>query len=80
MPSRLKGADKVVGTRRLIKAIEAGQIRLAYVALDADLFITRQVTGLCREKNVPVVEVNTMKELGEACNVQVPTASAGIKK
>ncbi|MDL2205708.1 ribosomal L7Ae/L30e/S12e/Gadd45 family protein [Eubacteriales bacterium OttesenSCG-928-N13] len=77
---RLKDADKVVGTRRLTKAIEQGQIKLAYVAQDADLFITRQIDTLCKQHNVPLVEVPSMKALGEACAVEVPTAAAGIKK
>ena len=43
---KLKNADKVVGTRRLLRAIASGEIREAYLALDADLFIARQVPRL----------------------------------
>jgi len=77
---RLSQGDKVVGTRRLVKAVEQDQIRLAYVARDADLFITRQVQEACAAHNVPLVEAPSMKALGEACSVQVPTAAAGLKK
>jgi large subunit ribosomal protein L7A len=80
MPQRLRRGDKVVGTRRLIKALQAGQISLAFVALDADLLLTRKVTELCASLDVPVVEIDTMQALGEAAGVAVPTASAGIKK
>ena len=77
---KLKHADKVVGTRRLLRAIEAGEIREAYLALDADLFIARQVTEACRKANVPIIEVDAMKNLGAACGIDVKTASAGIRK
>ncbi|MGI6172985.1 MAG: ribosomal L7Ae/L30e/S12e/Gadd45 family protein [Christensenellales bacterium] len=80
MPSRLKNADKIVGTRRLVKALEAGQIHIAYLAMDADLFIARQVRGLCEKNNIPLVEVRSMQELGEACSIEVPCASCGIKR
>ena len=80
MLEKLKNSERVVGTRRLLRAVEAGEIAEAYLALDADLFISRQVTQACHAAGVKLVEVNTMKQLGEACGVQVPTASAGIKK
>ena len=80
MLERLKNSDKVIGTRRLVRAIAAGEIAEAYVARDADLFILRQVRQACNGANVPMVEVDTMKQLGEACGVEVKTASAGIRK
>ena len=80
MLEKLKNADKVVGTRRLVRAIEAGEIAEAYVARDADLFILRQVRKACNDAGVRIVEVNDMKALGEACGVDVKTASAGIRK
>ncbi|MDD6883124.1 MAG: ribosomal L7Ae/L30e/S12e/Gadd45 family protein [Eubacteriales bacterium] len=81
MLDKLSASSKrVVGTRRLMKAIAAGQVQEAYLAMDADLFIFRQVNEACKNAGVPVNQVNTMKALGEACHVQVPTASAGILK
>ena len=80
MLERLKNAEKVVGTRRLVRAILAGEIEEAYVARDADLFIFRQVRDACNKMNVRMVEVDSMKQLGEACGIEVKTASAGIRK
>lgn len=77
---KLKNADKVVGTRRLLRAISAGEIAEAYLAMDADLFIARQVRAACEEAGVRLVEVASMKQLGQACGVEVKTASAGIRK
>ena len=80
MLEKLKNAQKVVGTRRLLRAIQSGEIEEAYVARDADLFILRQVREACNAAGVRMVEVDTMKELGQACGVEVKTASAGIRK
>ena len=80
MLEKLRRGDRVVGSKRLAKAIEAGEIQMAFVALDADLLVTRKVVELARKKGLPVVEVDTMKALGEAAGVDVPTAAAGIKK
>lgn len=80
MPGRLASGESVVGTRSLLRAIKEGRVRIAYVARDADLFITRRVETACREANVPLVEVSTMAELGKACKSPVPTASAGLKR
>ena len=80
MLDRLKNAEKVVGTRRLVRAILAGEIDEAFVARDADLFILRQVRDACNKMGVRMVEAESMKALGEACGVEVKTASAGIKK
>ena len=80
MLEKLKNGSKVVGTRRLLRAIRSGEIAEAYVAQDADLFIVRQVRQACNEAGVRMVEVPTTKELGQACGVEVKTASAGLKK
>ena len=36
MLEKLKNANKVVGTRRLVRAIQAGEIAEAYIARDAN--------------------------------------------
>lgn len=80
MLEKLRNSEKVVGTRRLVRAVLAGEISQVYLAKDADLFIVRQVKEACNQTNVRIFEVDTMKELGEACGVDVKTASAGIRR
>ena len=80
MLEKLKNGSKVVGTRRVLRAIRSGEIAEAYVAQDADLFIVRQIRQACNEMGVRMVEVPSMKELGQACGVEVKTASAGLRK
>ena len=78
MLERLQGVKKAVGTRRLLKALERGEVQEVFLAADADLFIIRQVKKACTDAGVRMTEVPTMKELGAACGVDVKTASAGI--
>ena len=80
MLEKLKNSEKVIGTRRLVRAVLAGEISEVYLAADADLFIIRQVKEACNSMNVRIVEAESMKKLGEACGVEVKTASAGIRK
>lgn len=80
MLEKLKNASKVVGTRRLLRAIQAGEVAEAYVARDADLYIVRQVREACRQANVRMIEADSMVQLGQACGVEVKTASAGLLK
>ena len=77
---KLKTAIKAVGMRTTIKAIESGNCAHAFIAEDADVFISRRITELCRQNDVEYTRVESMKALGEACSVQVPTACAAIKK
>ncbi|MEA5066595.1 MAG: ribosomal L7Ae/L30e/S12e/Gadd45 family protein, partial [Eubacteriales bacterium] len=70
----------VVGTRRLEKAIEADRVAVAYVADDADLMIKNRLNALCARHGVRVVGVASMTELGKACGIDVPSASAGLLK
>ena len=80
MLEKLKNARKVVGTRRVLRSIQAGEVEEAYVARDADLFILRQIRQACNETGTRMVEVDSMKELGRACGIEVKTASAAILK
>lgn len=78
MYERLKEGRRVVGTRRLLRAVLAGEVQEAYLADDADLFIVRQVNEACNQAGVRIVKVGSKKELGELCGVQVATAAAGV--
>lgn len=72
----LKSADKVVGLKQSRKAVQAGRAKRAYVAEDADPWVIEPFEALCEERQVPVVQVPTMKELAKSCHVEVPTACA----
>jgi large subunit ribosomal protein L7A len=80
MMEKLDDSRKVVGTRRLLKALSAGEIALVYLADDAEMFIRTQVAEACEKAGVRLIVVPEMKQLGKACGVDVKTAAAGLKK
>ena len=80
MLEMLTGANKVVGAKQVLRAIEAGSVSRVFIASDADMFVTRPVFDACRAANIEIIEVPSMKALGEACGVQVKAAAAAIRR
>jgi len=76
---KLKEAGKVVvGMRQTVKAIESNATRAVYIANDAEEKVTLPVLRLCQEKGISLFYVETMAELGKACNIKVGAAMAAI--
>lgn len=78
MIERLDDSRKIVGTRRLLKALEAGQLETVYLADDAEMFLRTQVREAASRAGAKLIIVPAMKELGQACGVEVKTAAAGL--
>lgn len=80
-PLRLQQANKrTVGTRQTLKAVERDQAEIVYIADDAEKYILRPLLELCQEKNIPVVTLETMQQLGETCGIEVKAAAAALMK
>lgn len=69
---------KVVGTRETLRMVEKHQCKAVFVAKDANPDVLLSLISVCREKGIPVIEVETMQYLGECCGIKVAAASAGI--
>lgn len=69
---------KTVGTKQTLKAIKQGSPRLVLVAEDADPQVVRPILELCRERNLEVVRVASMAELGRCCGIEVGAATASV--
>lgn len=79
MPQRLQAArEKTVGTKQTIKALKRDLVKTVYVAENAERLVVEPILATCREKQVPVVRVDSMKTLGKACGIKVGCASAAI--
>ncbi len=75
----LKKAGKVIaGMRQTIKAIENNTALAVYIARDAEDKVTSPAIRYCMEKDIPLFYVDTMVELGKACNIKVGAAMAAI--
>lgn len=69
-----------IGVKQTSRAIADDQALTVYIAKDADQYVTRRVAELAEEHSVKVVLVDTMKELGRACKIDVGAATAVIVK
>lgn len=79
MVSRLEGR-KVVGIKQTIKTIKNGNGRVVYIARDADVKLVQTIEKLSIEKSLEIVYIDTMKELGRLCGIDVGAATAVILK
>ncbi|WPC41765.1 ribosomal L7Ae/L30e/S12e/Gadd45 family protein [Clostridium sp. JS66] len=76
---RLEG-NKVVGVKQTIKAIKAGTVKTVYIAKDADDKFIQPVRLLVEEESLELVYVDSMKELGKLCGIDVGAATAAVLK
>lgn len=81
MPHRLKqSALRIVGTKQTLKALLAGEVKLVYLARDADDRVTRPIRDLAERRGIELVEVDSMATLGRACEIDVGAAAAALRK
>lgn len=79
MVDRLSGR-KVIGIKQTMKAIRNDEGDTLYLAKDADNKLIEPVEQLALNCSVKVVYINTMKELGKLCGIDVGAATALILK
>lgn len=70
---------RTVGLKQTVKAIKNGTAKKVYLAEDADDFIKQSVLDVCRDKNIQIIYVNSMKEFGDACGIDIGASTAAIK-
>lgn len=76
----LKSPQRVAGTKQVLKAVSRRQLECVYIAADADEYLLDKLRSACDEAGIPVIETESMAELGEACGIDVGAACAGILK
>ena len=80
MESLTEAKSKTVGYKQTLKKIEQGLAQRVYIAKDAEEKILRPILEMCQNQGIPVVEVETMVELGRASGIQVGSAVSAILK
>lgn len=68
--------SKVVGIKQTTKALKNNEGKLLYVAKDADSRLVEPIIALAKAKSIEIVFVDTMKELGVLCSIDVSAAIA----
>lgn len=80
MENLKSAAKKAVGTKAVLRALASKEAARAYVASDIDTFLYQKVTRACAEAAVPVIKVESNKELGKVCGLQIGCAAAAVLK
>jgi len=79
MVERLSG-KKVIGIKQTGKSLRNGLGKTLYVAKDSDEHLISPLIKLAEELKIEINYVNTMKELGRLCGIEVGAAVALILK
>jgi len=76
----LKHYKKAVGVKQSTKAIEAGNVANVFIAKDCEQRVVKGIIELCDKQSLPITYVESMKQLGKACGIEVEAAVACILK
>ncbi len=71
---------KVIGIKQTLKAIKSGGCKTVYVAKNADDKLVEPVLKLANEASISVVYIDSMKELGKICGIEVGAAAVAALK
>ncbi|NLW91047.1 MAG: 50S ribosomal protein L7ae-like protein [Syntrophomonadaceae bacterium] len=74
----LKDPNRVIGSKQVKKAVTSGIARKVFVAGDAEPHILDSIVGQCRQSQIEYEIVETMKLLGDACGIEVGSATAAL--
>ena len=66
---------KVIGIKQCTKLIKNNKGKVLYVAKDANAKLILPIIQLAKEKNIKIVEVSTMKELGKIGGIDVKSSA-----
>ena len=66
---------KVIGIKQCTKLLKSDEGKVLYVAKDANAKLISPIIQLAQEKNIEIVEVSTMKELGKIGGIDVNSSA-----
>ena len=74
--AEIGGRKVVAGAKQLRKALNSGKVFRVYLARNADPAITEPLEAVCKEKQIPYAWAKSMKDIGNACGIEVGAAAA----
>jgi large subunit ribosomal protein L7A len=80
MISKLKTHKRVVGAKQVKRALYSSNAEMVFVADDAEKKVTKEIVELCNSKQIQIIHVNTMEDLGKACGIDINAAVAALLK
>lgn len=79
MHSTLEG-PRVVGTKQTLKALQDDEVQTLFIAKDANMSLIEEILTFVKSNDINVDYVDSMEQLGRACNIKVKTATAALIK
>lgn len=76
----LKNGKKAIGIKQTMKAVENNTAKLVFIAVDADEKIVKSLRELCLTNKVEMENVESMKQLGKACGIEVGASAVCLLK
>ena len=80
MTLKLDTDKKVVGTKQVKRVLAEDGVKQVYIAEDAEKNVVNQIIQICKEQQIKEIYIESMKKLGEACNIDVNAATAALLK
>lgn len=71
---------RVVGLKQVQRFARSGMLEKVFIAKDADEHIIQKLLGVCDKHAIPYDKAYTMHQLGNACQIEVGSACAGLVK
>ncbi len=69
-------AEFIIGAKQVKNTIRSGKAAKVYVASDCDEAVIKPVIELAQTNSLPLFYIDTRKELGEMCGIDVKASCA----
>jgi large subunit ribosomal protein L7A len=67
-----------IGLKQTIKSIEQREADEVIIAKDADPHIITEMLRICQENNILITHVDSKRQLGKACGIEVGAATVAL--
>jgi large subunit ribosomal protein L7A len=71
---------RVAGLKQVVRLSQQRGLEKVYIAKDADEEIVSRVRRMCEEHGIPCDMSYSMHQIGNACEIEVGSACAGVLK
>lgn len=78
MTEKLKQNNKIVGAKQVKRALKESRVSKVYIAQDAEERVVSEIVRQCDELHVPIITVESMSKLGDACGIDINAAVAAL--
>ncbi len=72
--------SRIVGLKQVLRYAREDMLGKVFIARDADETITERLKQTCEKYRIPYDATHTMHQIGSACQIDVGSACAGVKK